>query len=439
VTQSRPLKVLVSAHAFSPLKGSESAVGWNYVRAIASRHKVWLITEGPEREGKAVREATEEYFREHPDVMRNVSFHYVPWKCRPLEFLFDPIRGYAIYRNWQRRAYRLARTLDEQIDFDLVHQLNCIGFREPGYLWKLGKPFVWGPVGGLTFFPLRLLNAVPFRARPFFILKNLSVAWSMYLARRPRLAASRARAIFAATTSVASRIHMLCGREVAVSCEVSTPELEDAAPAHRISGEPLQIVWSGNCEPGKALNLVLLALGQLEGSDLDWRLIAVGDGPLQGEWKALAHRLGISERCSFLGRLPRSEVLSVMRSGHCFVQPSLYDATSTVIVEALAHGLPVICLDHMGFRDAVNDDCAIKIAPNRIDQVTRDFARAIESIGLDENRRYKMAMASQKASKRLTWNQKEEFVNELYSRIFPEMHLSTCQFVQRVDELTDSR
>jgi glycosyltransferase involved in cell wall biosynthesis len=419
VSQSKPLKILVSAHAFSPLKGSECAVGWNYVRAIASRHKVWLITEGPEREEKAMKEATEEYFRQHPDIMRNVSFHYVPWKCRPLEFLVDPIRGYAIYRNWQRRAYRLARILDSQIDFDLVHQVNCIGFREPGYLWKLGKPFVWGPVGGLTFFPWRLLNAVPFRARLFFIVKNLSVAWSMYLARRPRLAASRARAIFAATTSVADRIHSVCGKEIAVSSEVSAPELENAAPAHRTSGEPLRIVWSGNCDPGKALNIVLLALGRVERSELDWRLIAAGDGPLLERWKALALRLGISERCSFLGRVPRSEVLSVMRSGHCFVQPSLYDATSTVLVEALTHGLPVICLDHMGFRDAVNDECAIRISPKKLDQVIGDFARAIESIGQDENRRFKMATAAQKASLLLTWKQKEEFINEVYSQIFP--------------------
>jgi glycosyltransferase involved in cell wall biosynthesis len=419
VNQSRPLKILVSAHAFSPLKGSECAVGWNYVKAIASRHKVWLITEGPEREEKALREATEEYFRQNPEVMRNVSFHYVPWKCRPLEFLVDPIRGYAIYRNWQRRAYRLARTLDSQIDFDLVHQVNCIGFREPGYLWKLGKPFVWGPVGGLTFFPLRLLKAVPFRARLFFILKNLSVAWSMYLARRPRLAASRARAIFAATTSVADRIHTVCGKEIGVSSEVSTPEQENAAPAHRATGEPLRIVWSGNCEPGKALNLVLLALGRLKDSDLDWQLIAVGGGTLLDRWKALAQKLGISQRCNFLGRVPRSEVLVVMRSGHCFVQPSLYDATSTVLVEALARGLPVICLDHMGFRDAVNDECAIKIGPDNIDQVIRDFARAIDLIGQDENRRFKMAIAAQKASMRFTWKQKEEFVNEVYQRIFP--------------------
>jgi hypothetical protein len=43
MNELKPLKVLVSAFAFSPVKGSEFAVGWNYVRAIASKHKVWVI------------------------------------------------------------------------------------------------------------------------------------------------------------------------------------------------------------------------------------------------------------------------------------------------------------------------------------------------------------------------------------------------------------
>lgn len=108
-----------------------------------------------------------------------------------------------------------------------------------------------------------------------------------------------------------------------------------------------------------------------------------------------------------------------MASGHCFVQPSLYDATSSVLVEALAYGLPVICLDHMGFKDAVNPECGIKITPNSLNQVIREFAAAIETIGLDEDRRLAMAIAAQKTAMRLTWKQKEVFINDLYSNVLP--------------------
>jgi len=35
-----------------------------------------------------------------------------------------------------------------------------VGFREPGYLWQLNIPFVWGPIGGMGYFPTRFLPVV---------------------------------------------------------------------------------------------------------------------------------------------------------------------------------------------------------------------------------------------------------------------------------------
>jgi glycosyltransferase involved in cell wall biosynthesis len=169
---------------------------------------------------------------------------------------------------------------------------------------------------------------------------------------------------------------------------------------------------------------------QLKLSPIDWRLTVVGDGPLQGNWKALAGRLGLGERCDFLGMVSRAEVLSVMASGHCFVLSSLYEGTPTVVVEALANGLPVICLDHFGMKDAVNAECGIKIPPNRLDQVVRDFSKAIKALGQDEELRYAMSVAAQKASQRLSWKHKEDIINDVYSRILPAVSLGSVGGVE---------
>jgi glycosyltransferase involved in cell wall biosynthesis len=91
-----------------------------------------------------------------------------------------------------------------------------------------------------------------------------------------------------------------------------------------------------------------------------------------------------------------------------------------VVVEALAFGLPVLCLDHFGFKDAVKAGCGVKISPNSLGQVVGDFAKAIEALWLDEDRRYGMALAAQTASLELTWKHKEEVLNRTYSLILPE-------------------
>jgi len=405
------LKVLVSAFWFSPTRGSECGVGWNYVKAIAARHRVWVITRTDERED------TEQYLREVPEALLNIRIHYLSMTDKKFRFPIRQVVYARIYEEWQRRACQMARDLDSEIQFDLIHQLNGIGFREPGYLWTLGKPFVWGPVGGLQYFPLRLIGAVPFRSRPFFVLKNLSTALAMYSSQRPRRAAISAGAIFAATENVAEKIRRVWRREATVLCEVTPPAVERKLPARREPGQPMKIVWSGFCEPRKALNIVLLALRRLLRSPADWHLTVVGDGPLLKAWSTLAERIGIGARCTFLGGVSRAEVQAIMAQSHCLVQPSLYDATTTVLVEAQVHGLPVICLDHFGFADAVDATCGVKIPVGPLRQVVQQFAAAIESLAMDENLRYEMAMAAQDAVSRASIEHKGAVLNKIYSKV----------------------
>lgn len=82
-------------------------------------------------------------------------------------------RFYKHYRDWQWKTYLMAKEIIQQHSIDIVHQLNMIGFREPGYLWKIeNKPFVWGPIGGLKQFPDAYLQNTGLKMRLFNKLKN---------------------------------------------------------------------------------------------------------------------------------------------------------------------------------------------------------------------------------------------------------------------------
>jgi hypothetical protein len=67
---------------------------------------------------------------------------------------------YRLYRQWHEKAYDLAKRLAAEVRFDLAHQINMTGYREPGFLWKLDLPFVWGPVGGTANVPLRFASVL---------------------------------------------------------------------------------------------------------------------------------------------------------------------------------------------------------------------------------------------------------------------------------------
>ena len=62
---------------------------------------------------------------------------------------------------------------------------------------------------------------------------------------------------------------------------------------------------------------------------------------------------------------------------------SLRDLTSTVTVEGLALGLPVVCLDHCGFADVVDETCGIKVPVTTPARVVSGLATAIHRLAQD--------------------------------------------------------
>ena len=144
------------AYECSPYRGSEWAVGWGRLLQAARICEPHVITS--EDNFAALERARAEGL-----VPANVRF-YTPQpdaKLRRMErkpglFAYN----YAAYNHWQRIAFALATELHARECFALVHQVNVCTFREPGYAWQLGIPFLWGPVGGTQNVPWRFLASL---------------------------------------------------------------------------------------------------------------------------------------------------------------------------------------------------------------------------------------------------------------------------------------
>ena len=163
------VNVLVNAYAVSPTKGSEPGVGWNWAVNLARYCNVYVITEGEWQQDilDAVGRLPQRinlhfYFNPVSDKIRKMCWHQGDW------------RFYYYYRKWQERTLDIAKKIIAEHPIDIVHQLNMIGFREPGFLWKIAdKPFVWGPVGGMELMPTGYLEGEPTIQRLKVHLKNV--------------------------------------------------------------------------------------------------------------------------------------------------------------------------------------------------------------------------------------------------------------------------
>jgi glycosyltransferase involved in cell wall biosynthesis len=402
------LRVLVAAYACSPARGSEYGVGWGWIEAISRYHDLWVITEAGSRE------AIEAELDRRHDLQARIQFFYIPKR----KFIFDDVNGspthlYNYKNHWQRAAYEVGKKLQSEIGFDIVHQLTYVGFRVPGFLWRLDVPFVWGPIGGLEQTTWALIPSLGLRGGLHFLARNLLNDRDRRFSLLPRRAFAKADGgIISATTGIQKAIQRFYGRDSAVISEIGLPPMRRQEPIHRVPGEPLQLLWCGNLIPLKALPFLLSALKMLP-HGVDWRLTLIGEGPSRSSWQRIADRDGVADRCTWLGQVPRHTVLTEMQKAHVLIITSVPARTSTVLVGALASGLPVICPDHCGFPDAVKPDCGIRVpATNRLELVhgIRDGIVRLN----DEDERFRLARGALQQSTKYEWDKKAIAVSEIY-------------------------
>jgi glycosyltransferase involved in cell wall biosynthesis len=413
-------KILICAYACNPVKGSEEGVGWGWVKAISKYHELHVIT------AEFHRGDIEAVISQRPDNFENIHFHYVPHKSWYYSVnskgwlfiegsVFKPLMNYA-YRFWQRDAFALAKELHKKHGFDLVHQLTYVGFRFPGHLWKLDIPFVWGPIGGIENTPWRFLPSMGIYGGIYYLGRNIINSLHRRFLRGPKKAFKKAHGnIISATEGIRKEIVHWYGEDSEVICEIGPPPAIVGDYPKRASGEILRLSWSGQHLPGKALPLLLKALALLP-AEMKWRLDILGEGPCTVGWKRLAGKLGMADRCTWHGWITRDAAIDIIHQSHICIITSLKDLTSTVLLEALSQGVPVICPDHCGFSDVITRDCGIKVPVIWPEQLVSDMAAAILKLAFDESERERLGQGAIERIKDFSWDKKAEKINAVCMR-----------------------
>src|ERR1700680_3319916 len=101
------MKILVSAYACEPGKGSEPGVGWNWVMQVARFHEVWVITRANNRQAIEAAGATQPGQQVHWVYVALPRWARL-WKRGP--------RGVHLYYYlWQVGAYVVAKRLHKEV------------------------------------------------------------------------------------------------------------------------------------------------------------------------------------------------------------------------------------------------------------------------------------------------------------------------------------
>lgn len=403
------MNILINAYAISPAMGSEPGMGWNWISNLANYCELYIITE------EEFRDRIEAVIPTLPQG-ENMHFYYNPVtpKVRQICWNQGDWRFYLYYRQWQRRALKIAKMICQENKIDIIHQLNMVGFREPGLLWKIkGYKYVWGPVGGLETMPVGYLRGSGIKPYVFNVLKNALNSLQYRLQPSVHRAIKRADAIVAATHGCQVKLQKYCNIKVQLINETG------CYPQERIinrtnSNKPFEIMWCGKFDFRKRLDLALRTIAELK--DLDLRLLVVGSGDTE-KYRLLANALGICNKVVFWGQVDHNEINGIMQRSDLFFFTSIMEATSTVVMEAIQNQLPVICFDTCGFGTVVDETIGRKIQLSNPEQSVKDFGEAIRGLYNDRDLLKQLSENCKERIKLFEWGHKAEQMVAIYKRI----------------------
>lgn len=406
------INVLINAYAVSPSWGSEPGVGWNWIVNLAKSCNVFVITEG---EWKDEIEASVKELPQHD----NIHFYYNPIspEIRKMCWNQGDWRFYIHYRKWQQKTLEIAKEIIAKNRIDIIHQLNMIGFREPGYLWSIDDiPFVWGPIGNMAPLPIKLLEGSSSKDKLKQSVKNYV---SFYQARtgRVRRAIKRADYLITVLDSAASLIKDIYGVDnVMVMPETGltvTPKVE-----HRYNeDEPLKLIWVGRFIPTKKLDIAIEIVSRLQTDNVELHIVGWGSKEEEAKYHDIASKLGVANRCKWYGKIPNQKVQELMRNSDIFLFTSVVEGTPHVVLESISNNLPVLCFDMCGQGVIVSDSVGWKIPIQSVKDSITEMVNIINNLEKNRSLIKEKSDNCEYRKPELSWECKTDHIFELYRHL----------------------
>lgn len=405
------MKILLSAYECEPNRGREQGRGWNCALELARLgHRVWVLTPLRNQEAIAPVLATQS--------VPNLEFIYIKDSELIRRHLKDKKGTILRYLLWQKQAYQVAKQLDRQHDFDIVHHVTMGSLTGGSLLWRLHKPFVFGPAGGGQVAPAAFKHYFlqGWRAETLrtFVMEHL-------IPRNPFLLNTfrHTRLVLAANRDTVAYAKRLGAQQAELFFDAGLPDdyFPDAPPV-RHSSDTLRLLWVARMFPRKALLLALEAASKVS-PDVPFKLIIAGGGTQEAYLPGWIEQFGLQGKIEQLGFLSWEGVKEQYLQTDALLFTSLRDTGGAQLLEAMAQGLPIVTLNHHGAGDHIPDQAGIKVPVTQPQETVAALTAAIEYLYAHPEQRLVMGQVGYDYAKTQTWPRKVARISEFYESLVP--------------------
>lgn len=379
------MRGILSAYSCLPNSGSENGLGWNTLLSAAKvLEKVYLVTK------KSNESKIEKWKEQNADCLQNVEFVYVdiPLMIRRLPGHIGQIIRYEYF---QRNLVIKAKEVVERDKIDFCQHVTWASFIRKNYLYKLGIPVILGPVGGGEMIPEQINYKLSVKEK---ITEDLRL-WAVR-----KMATSKIHkkmfdsAIMILTTTNESKMmipqkyHSKIVVEQAIGIDQANYEKRKES-----NNEKFVVLMSGRMLYWKGFEMGIKAFLEFAEINPAAELHIFGDGEKRRELEALVQ--STNKSICFHGNVSHDEMLSYYKNGTVFLNCSLHDSGSFVVLESMANGLPVITINTGGPSVLTDNECAIRITPSNVDDMVKKIVAALQTLSADKNKCIEMGKKAQ--------------------------------------------
>lgn len=397
--------IALITYDISPYRGSEASVSWNYVWNMRHTNKLIVIY------GKG-KDEIERFIAEN-GLIEKVEFINIPVETVNGKGIMMDIKYNLAYRRWHLKTYEMVNKMVDEGRVDLIHYLNPIGFKEPGFLWKITKvPYVWGPIQGVENRPFELYHALSMKGKCNALVRRIVHNGLFIFMPRLKKALKRVDVVFAATPNTVKNLKRWYHKDSIYLPENGIMKMERTTPV-MYDGGVLRLIWIGGICERKALVILLDALTKIEGHN--WHLDVLGDGNQREKLqKEFAH---LNNHITWHGMLDRASVQEILLQSHLHVISSLGEGNPTILWEAFGKAIPTLTLDHCGMAGVVCEKCGIKIPIHSYNQVVEDIADRINGVLHNPKTIEQLSVGTIECAKKFMWSNRIALYNKIYDEI----------------------
>lgn len=319
------------------------------------------------------------------------------------------------YLLWQWGAYHFTKKIHRRENFERIHHLTFGVVRQPSFMGRLGAPFIFGPVGGGETTPWRLRFS--YNLGGWFVDAVRDMAnWIIRIDPLMYDTFRRAETIYVKTPASRSVIPKKFWSKVRCQLEIGiTLRRVPFASRNDDQDSDLRILYIGRFLYWKGMHLGLRAFAQLLQVHPHAELTLIGSGPERERLRTLAQQLDISKQLSWIGWMKQDELDSCYVQHDVFLFPSLHDSSGNVALEALAHGVPVVCLKLGGPAILVDETCGRVVSTTNASSsdVINSLAQALIEIAESSGLRKRLTAGALSRASKYDWKAKIETLSKI--------------------------